>query len=69
MVAFADQLAKIDTDGIEPMAHIGGLQNGIYGKNWEAKYDEYIAKLKAAGVQEILDTVTKQYNDYTSSKK
>ena len=27
VVAFADQLAKIDTTGVEPMAHIGGLQN------------------------------------------
>ncbi len=27
VVAFADQLAKIDTEGVEPMAHIGGLQN------------------------------------------
>ena len=26
-LAFADQLAKIDTEGVEPMAHIGGLQN------------------------------------------
>lgn len=61
-----DQIADVKAVTDE---YIGGLQNGIYGKNWEAKYDEYIAKLKAAGVQEILDTVTKQYNDYTSSKK
>ena len=27
VVAFADQLEKIDTTGVEPMAHIGGLQN------------------------------------------
>ena len=26
-MAFADQLAKIDTEGVEPMAHIAGLQN------------------------------------------
>ena len=49
--------------------YYGSLMNGIHGKNWEAKYDEYMNKLKAAGIQDILDTVTKQYNDYTSSKK
>lgn len=49
--------------------YLKSLRSGVYGKNWEAKYDEYMNKLKAAGIQDILDTVTKQYNDYTSSKK
>ena len=64
--AVKDQRADVKaiTDEYE-----GNLRKGIYGKDWEAKYDEYMTKLKAAGVQEILDTVTKQYNDYTSSKK
>ena len=40
------------------------LNKGIYGADWEAKYDEYIDKLNAAGVQDILDSVTEQYNSY-----
>lgn len=42
----------------------GNLNSGIYGSNWEAKYEEYVAKLEAAGVQSILDNVTEQYNTY-----
>lgn len=45
------------------------LKNGIYGADWEAKYNEYAQKLKAAGVDTVLETVTKQYNDYQASKK
>lgn len=40
------------------------LSNGIYGDDWEAKYEEYIAKLNASGLQNILDSVTEQYNSY-----
>ena len=40
------------------------LSNGIYGDEWEAKYEEYIAKLNASGLQAILDSVTEQYNSY-----
>ena len=40
------------------------LNKGIYGADWEAKYDEYIDKLNAAGVQDILDSATEQYNSY-----
>lgn len=40
------------------------LRNGIYGDEWEAKYEEYIAKLNASGLQTILDSVTEQYNSY-----
>ena len=42
----------------------GSLSNGIYGDEWEAKYEEYIAKLYASGLQNIMDTVTEQYNAY-----
>lgn len=40
------------------------LKRGIYGDEWEAKYEEYVAKLEAAGVNDILETVTEQYNSY-----
>lgn len=40
------------------------LRHGIYGDEWEAKYEEYVAKLEAAGVNTILETVTEQYNSY-----
>lgn len=66
LASVKDQRADVKAVSDE---YYGSLLNGIYGKDWEAKYDEYMTKLKAAGVQEILDTVTKQYNDYTSSKK
>ena len=66
LASVKDQRADVKAVSDE---YFNSLLNGIYGKNWEAKYDEYMTKLKAAGVQEILDTVTKQYNDYTSSKK
>ena len=44
--------------------YAGSLNNGIYGDEWEAKYEEYIAKLNASGLQSILDSVTEQYNSY-----
>ena len=46
--------------------YVGSLQSGIYGADWEAKYDEYMDKLNAAGVQDILDSVTEQYNSYVN---
>lgn len=44
--------------------YASSLNNGIYGDDWEAKYEEYIAKLNASGLQAILDSVTEQYNAY-----
>lgn len=37
------------------------------GSDWEAKYDEYMEKLEAAGVQDIVDCVTQQYKDFLAS--
>lgn len=44
--------------------YASSLNNGIYGDDWEAKYEEYIAKLNASGLQTIMDSVTEQYNSY-----
>ena len=44
--------------------YASSLNNGIYGDDWEAKCEEYIAKLNAAGLQAILDSATEQYNAY-----
>ena len=44
--------------------YTASLSNGIYGDEWEAKYEEYIAKLNASGLQAIMDSVTEQYNSY-----
>ncbi len=44
--------------------YAGSLNNGIYGDEWEAKYEEYIAKLNASGLQNIMESVTEQYNSY-----
>lgn len=61
-----DQISNIRTVVDE---YNESLQNGIHGADWEAKYNEYVQKLKAAGVDTVLETVTKQYNDYQASKK
>ena len=37
------------------------------GDGWEARYDEFVKKLEAAGVQKIMDVVTQQYNDFLKS--
>ena len=58
-----DDLKTIDDE------YFNQLLNGINGDNWESVYNEYMDKLKKSGVQEVLDNLTKQYNDYTSSKK
>lgn len=45
-----------------------------YGKSlyaaddFDARYEEYVQKLEAAGVQEVIDCVTEQYNNYLASK-
>ena len=32
--------------------------------DWEARYEEYIEKLENAGVQDVLDELASQYNEY-----
>ena len=44
--------------------------NTIYiSDDWEARYNEYISKLETAGVQDVLDVLKKQFNDFKKSKK
>ncbi len=43
------------------------LSQGIYKADWEAKYEEYVAKLEASGVQKILDVCTEQYNAHVGA--
>lgn len=64
-----DLRAKIDDLKTIDDEYFNQLLNGINGDKWESVYNEYMTKLKKAGVQEVLDNLTKQYNDYTSSKK
>ena len=64
-----DLRAKIDDLKTIDDEYFDQLLNGINGDKWESVYNEYMTKLKKAGVQEVLDNLTKQYNDYTSSKK
>ena len=61
-----DQINNIRTVVSE---YYGALQTGIHGADWEAKYNECVQKLKAAGVDTVLETLTKQYNDHQASKK
>ncbi len=35
-----------------------------YVENWDAKYEEFVSKLKAAGVEEVLDVLNKQLKDH-----
>lgn len=47
----------------------GEYCNTIYiAKDWEARYDEYIEKLEAAGVNDIIDELTRQYEEFEKSK-
>lgn len=40
----------------------------ITSDDWEARYNEYVEKLKIAGVEEIVAYATKLYNDYKAAK-
>ena len=59
-----------DTSKVEnQMIQISTVQGefGTYffmADDWEARYDEYIEKLEDAGVQDVLDELKKQYNEY-----
>ena len=64
-----------DTSNIKnQMIQVNAVQ-GEYGKtiyvakDWEARYNEYIDKLKKAGIQDILDEFNRQYQEHLKSKQ
>lgn len=44
------------------------LRLGAKGNDWEEVYNEFVAKMEAAGVQEIVDELQTQYDAFLASK-
>ncbi len=44
--------------------YINTLENGAAGADWETVYNEYVAKLEAAGLQKVLDHLQKQVDEF-----
>ncbi|MBE5960546.1 MAG: extracellular solute-binding protein [Lachnospiraceae bacterium] len=42
---------------------------GLYGDETESKYNEFVEKLKAAGIDTIMEECRKQYEEYCSTKQ
>lgn len=45
-----------------------GLIKGVMGEDWEAYFDEYCAKLEAAGCQKVIDTLQAQVDAFLAAK-
>ena len=48
--------------------HLRGLIKGVMGEDWEAYFDEYCAKLEAAGCQKVIDTLQAQVDAFLAAK-
>lgn len=55
------QLAACDSVIKEMTA---GLELGVAGSQWETRYNEFIKKLDAAGVNKVIEEIQKQINDW-----
>lgn len=44
------------------------LLSGALGDDWEEKYEEFLAKLKAAGVDKVNEELQKQVDEFIKSK-
>lgn len=65
-----------DTTGIETemeqctavvAEYIETLRYGLKDADWEAYYNEYINKMKTAGIDTIIDEYTRQFNEFLSN--
>lgn len=61
--------SRIKNQMIQVSAIQGEYGKTIYtAKDWEARYNEYISKLENAGINDILEDLNKQYQDFLKSK-
>ena len=68
VVSTANVTAQLEQIGAVTSEYKDLLYKGTYGvAEWEAKYNEYVAKLEKAGIQDVIDDFQKQLDDWMAA--
>lgn len=72
LIGFILDTSTVDVELAQVMAlqkeYEDGLFKGVMGADWEAYFNEYCAKLEAAGGQKVIDTLQAQVDAFLAAK-
>ena len=72
LIGFIPDTTAVENEVAQVLAlqkeYYDGLIKGVMGEDWEAYFDEYCAKLEAAGCQKVIDTLQAQVDAFLAAK-